>query len=116
CHRSCLSYICFQAEGGIRDRNVTGVQTCALPIWHKVIAPQGGPGKQLDTCQSISTDRPIKEEEDEVLNEFEMPRLVDCNQPVKENGRAACRGGGEEGGGREWGRKRRRETGNERCM
>src|SRR5438067_8248032 len=27
-------YICFfQAEDGIRDRNVTGVQTCALPIW-----------------------------------------------------------------------------------
>src|SRR5699024_12149550 len=26
----------FQAEDGIRDRNVTGVQTCALPIllWH----------------------------------------------------------------------------------
>src|SRR5207249_6337750 len=23
----------FQAAGGIRDRNVTGVQTCALPIW-----------------------------------------------------------------------------------
>src|SRR5699024_1119841 len=23
----------FQAEEGIRDRNVTGVQTCALPIW-----------------------------------------------------------------------------------
>src|SRR5699024_11716408 len=26
----------FQAEDGIRGRNVTGVQTCALPIW---IAP-----------------------------------------------------------------------------
>src|SRR5207249_9298053 len=25
----------FQAEDGIRDRNVTGVQTCALPIWWK---------------------------------------------------------------------------------
>src|SRR5699024_11856178 len=25
----------FQAEDGIRDRNVTGVQTCALPIWIK---------------------------------------------------------------------------------
>src|SRR5699024_4611711 len=27
-------YLCFffQAEDGIRDRNVTGVQTCALPI------------------------------------------------------------------------------------
>src|SRR5699024_11359562 len=26
------SSFCFQAEDGIRDRNVTGVQTCALPI------------------------------------------------------------------------------------
>src|SRR5699024_860735 len=25
----------FQAEDGIRDRNVTGVQTCALPIFEK---------------------------------------------------------------------------------
>src|SRR5699024_12062428 len=24
----------LQAEDGIRDRNVTGVQTCALPIFH----------------------------------------------------------------------------------
>src|SRR5207249_6329729 len=29
----------FQAEDGIRDRNVTGVQTCALPISN---APKGG--------------------------------------------------------------------------
>src|SRR5699024_11248860 len=27
----CCSFF-FQAEDGIRDRNVTGVQTCALPI------------------------------------------------------------------------------------
>src|SRR5699024_3210496 len=26
-------YFFFQAEDGIRDRNVTGVQTCALPIY-----------------------------------------------------------------------------------
>src|SRR5699024_12129495 len=26
-----------QAEDGIRDRNVTGVQTCALPIWRGAI-------------------------------------------------------------------------------
>ena len=25
----------FQAEDGIRDKLVTGVQTCALPIWTK---------------------------------------------------------------------------------
>src|SRR5579885_3438815 len=29
----CMFYFFFQAEDGIRDRNVTGVQTCALPIW-----------------------------------------------------------------------------------
>src|SRR2546430_7625766 len=31
----------FQAEDGIRDLTVTGVQTCALPIWPKVIATLG---------------------------------------------------------------------------
>src|SRR4051795_13785059 len=28
-----LSFFFFQAEDGIRDESVTGVQTCALPIW-----------------------------------------------------------------------------------
>src|SRR5699024_4853630 len=34
-------YSCFffQAEDGIRDRNVTGVQTCALPIYDYDILP-----------------------------------------------------------------------------
>src|SRR6266704_3592089 len=36
----------FQAEDGIRARNVTGVQTCALPVlphmgWNTVTAPPG---------------------------------------------------------------------------
>src|SRR5690606_17437758 len=30
----CLFFF-FQAEDGIRDFHVTGVQTCALPIWEK---------------------------------------------------------------------------------
>src|SRR5690606_40411470 len=30
----------FQAEDGIRDFHVTGVQTCALPIWN--VQAQGG--------------------------------------------------------------------------
>src|SRR5437868_13289089 len=30
-----LSVFFFQAEDGIRDRTVTGVQTCALPISHR---------------------------------------------------------------------------------
>src|SRR5699024_12231893 len=33
----------FQAEDGIRDRNVTGVQTCALPIYDKRIGAVKGP-------------------------------------------------------------------------
>src|SRR5207248_4934960 len=33
----------FQAEDGIRDRTVTGVQTCALPIW-RVLVLGGGDG------------------------------------------------------------------------
>src|SRR5437764_13339693 len=28
-----MSFFFFQAEDGIRDTSVTGVQTCALPIW-----------------------------------------------------------------------------------
>src|SRR6266516_4151294 len=31
----------FQAEDGIRDRTVTGVQTCALPISHRRAAVDG---------------------------------------------------------------------------
>src|SRR5205823_7303047 len=30
-----LVFFFFQAEDGIRDKLVTGVQTCALPIWRR---------------------------------------------------------------------------------
>src|SRR5699024_11662534 len=36
----CLVFFFFQAEDGIRDRNVTGVQTCALPICVHLVADQ----------------------------------------------------------------------------
>src|SRR3712207_2596351 len=40
-HRSGLeSFFFFQAEDGIRDIGVTGVQTCALPIY-AIVAPRG---------------------------------------------------------------------------
>src|SRR5207249_6885988 len=41
----------FQAEDGIRDRNVTGVQTCALPIW------LAAPGREQRTL-GCDADRP----------------------------------------------------------
>ena len=33
----CFFFFFFQAEDGIRDDLVTGVQTCALPIFHRPI-------------------------------------------------------------------------------
>src|SRR5688500_20372740 len=38
----CNSLFFFQAEDGIRDYKVTGVQTCALPIWRR--AQRGAQG------------------------------------------------------------------------
>ena len=37
----------FQAEDGIRDKLVTGVQTCALPICLTVAATDGNRARQL---------------------------------------------------------------------
>src|SRR5712692_10830408 len=32
----CRWFFFFQAEDGIRDGTVTGVKTCALPIWRRI--------------------------------------------------------------------------------
>src|SRR5256885_4835887 len=46
CIRSSVVFFFFQAEDGIRDYKVTGVQTCALPIcshgWHSENDRRGG--------------------------------------------------------------------------
>src|SRR6266704_4170663 len=42
----------FQAEDGIRDRNVTGVQTCALPIFAAGIPP--GNAVQIDVTNATA--------------------------------------------------------------
>src|SRR5699024_11829385 len=39
-----FSFFFFQAEDGIRDRNVTGVQTCALPISNLFLMLETGLG------------------------------------------------------------------------
>src|SRR5690348_15344241 len=36
-----MFFFFFQAEDGIRDGRVTGVQTCALPIWRQLVRPTG---------------------------------------------------------------------------
>src|SRR3712207_7006735 len=45
--RAAIGFFFFQAEDGIRDIGVTGVQTCALPI--SVIAKRSRPRKSTRT-------------------------------------------------------------------
>src|SRR5699024_11262465 len=42
-----LFFFFFQAEDGIRDRNVTGVQTCALPISSVALSSGGATNDAL---------------------------------------------------------------------
>src|SRR5438876_1702944 len=55
-----LFFFFFQAEDGIRDGRVTGVQTCALPIWSGLSVPK----RRSDSAHVIrwngrSSSRPI---------------------------------------------------------
>src|SRR5699024_11821666 len=49
----------FPAEDGIRDRNVTGVQTCALPILHRLAHNFLFP---YDTCSLFAGSSHIKKD------------------------------------------------------
>src|SRR5699024_2806637 len=53
---SSKSFFFFQAEDGIRDRNVTGVQTCALPILALLARRKGEPDvavEYLEQCIAL---------------------------------------------------------------
>src|SRR5437773_1728328 len=68
----CSFFFFFQAEDGIRDRDVTGVQTCALPILpsdgvsrsprieSKVVLPQPD-GPAIETYSPVRISRWIPE-------------------------------------------------------
>src|SRR5690606_40370823 len=87
---SCWSSFFFQAEDGIRDFHVTGVQTCALPICLSRKAGQR-PGPQAGVGSSSCTetsDFPIGTSID-VLPDFERNLFEFALKP--EIGRASCR-------------------------
>src|SRR5205823_7955802 len=44
----------FQAEDGIRDKLVTGVQTCALPIYYRTAEGARSTGRQTPTGRRTS--------------------------------------------------------------
>src|SRR5207249_9235051 len=95
----------FQAEDGIRDRNVTGVQTCALPIF-RVQVRYRRPARYDDLLTlrtTVTRTSAVKIEhhytllrDGEVLAEGESTLgCVDRNGQVQ-IGRASCRERGEE--------------------
>ena len=62
---------CFQAEDGIRDYKVTGVQTCALPIcWH-------GEGAYFDAAEIIVLNDPNARQTALVTGDVDAVTAVD---------------------------------------
>src|SRR5699024_11248861 len=86
----------FQAEDGIRDRNVTGVQTCALPIYvRKLCFSRYRSSKKNNKCiPHLSLIINLQEfslvKFPNIPNRFERGRATHCWQFVK-IGRASCR-------------------------
>src|SRR5436189_2036985 len=60
CCFMCLFFFFFQAEDGIRDTSVTGVQTCALPILPMVVSfPTQSEAMTMVCVQVIGNDTTI---------------------------------------------------------
>src|SRR3712207_1952695 len=87
-----VSIFFFQAEDGIRDIGVTGVQTCALPIFRSdpmvIVAGDSGVGKS-SLCRAAVA----PQVEAGALSDGEGPRwTVRRLQPGRRQiGRASCR-------------------------
>ena len=68
-----VDFFFFQAEDGIRDWSVTGVQTCALPIWRSACER---------TCDKCATQETTKKEKEKKKTTRKMRGEI---------GRASCR-------------------------
>src|SRR6266446_7614934 len=83
----------FQAEDGIRDYKVTGVQTCALPILPGVararsrrsVLPSGPGGSARERGNGLGNRR--KRSASEMTN---LPAGQTCTHLKEAHGRAAC--------------------------
>src|SRR2546430_11982617 len=81
----------FQAEDGIRDLTVTGVQTCALPIWVHVDGAFGLWAKAAPTLRQLAHG---VEHADSWATDAHKWLNVPCDSGLafaREIGRASCR-------------------------
>src|SRR5688500_19935457 len=104
---TCLSFsyvplFFFQAEDGIRDYKVTGVQTCALPISADGLLAGIGRvnGDRFDDerarCAVLAYDYTVLAGTQGLQNHRKKDRLFELAAQI---GRASCRERGESGGG-----------------
>src|SRR5256885_9183878 len=92
--RRTLLFFFFQAEDGIRDYKVTGVQTCALPIW---ALPDGDRGAREPEGRQENPGRPRLAGVADRQDQQERPAPVDRGGQGVEPGRSEERRVGKEG-------------------
>src|SRR2546430_6422079 len=83
-----ISSFFFQAEDGIRDLTVTGVQTCALPIFMpKTIKNEDGTEEEVFTAEELEAkaaeERTKAEEEKETLRVEKEGELAKAQEDRK---------------------------------
>src|SRR5690606_40923277 len=83
----------FQAEDGIRDFHVTGVRTCALPIWAaEPTERDAGPHTRVVVGVGVPPPGPAAAFElDGAGGDDVDPHAPGCQRPGQEIGRASCR-------------------------
>src|SRR5437762_13953796 len=88
---SCFVFF-FQAEDGIRDTSVTGVQTCALPICDLGVseAEVSEMEKRL-AARDLSFDPAPEPEDEEPYSPAAYLPAPDADPAAQEIGRASCR-------------------------
>src|SRR5438046_6951434 len=73
---SCFFF--FQAEDGIRDWSVTGVQTCALPIYRRRrLAPRPGKAPRAVVERVVGADAVLEEAMDHLVQRAYRDALVE---------------------------------------
>src|SRR5690606_39643117 len=87
----------FQAEDGIRDFHVTGVQTCALPIYidnkifHPIYLLSGEEPYYIDLLSDYIAEHALSEEEQSFNQTIVYGKDSEVQSIIQKIGRASCR-------------------------